>query len=186
MKALSITEPYASLILEGKKHIETRSWSTQYRGKILVHASATRIPKEWRNLLPLIREPRNGYVLCTADLVDCYEMTEDFCRMMELLDYDEYRVGFYAPGRYAWILSNVQPIEPFKAKGHLGLWEVPTMKYYLSKTWMGYEVVREDHSGRKEYLMSVYRGQYKWVVDYTYAAKYTKKTAMKHMKEVQS
>lgn len=122
MKALSITEPYASLIMEGHKRIETRSWKTNYRGKILIHASATRIPKEWHHLLPLVRKVRPGYVICTADLVNCIEMTDDFIEMVKLLDYDEYSVGFYSTGRYAWILDNVQPIPPLKAKGHLGLW----------------------------------------------------------------
>lgn len=119
MKALSITEPYASLILEGKKHIETRSWYTGYRGRILIHASATRIPKEWRHLLPLIEEPRNGYILCSADLTHCIPMTEEW---IQKVSESEKSLGFYAPGRYAWVLENVQPIEPFKAKGHLSLW----------------------------------------------------------------
>lgn len=60
------------------------------------------------------------------------------------------------------------------------------MKYYLSETWMGYEVVREDSNGCKEYLMSVRNGKYRWSIDYTYAAKYRKQTALKHIREVQS
>lgn len=63
--------------------------------------------------------------------------------------------------------------------------EAPGMKYYPSKTWMGYEVVREAADGRKEYLMSVRKGVYKWATDYTYAAKYSLDTAMRHIKEVQ-
>lgn len=59
------------------------------------------------------------------------------------------------------------------------------MKYYLSATWMGYEVVREDADGHKEYLMSVRKGMFKWSLDYTYAAKYSLATAMKHIEEVQ-
>ena len=39
MKALSIKEPWATLILEGKKTIETRTWKTNYRGEILLCAS---------------------------------------------------------------------------------------------------------------------------------------------------
>lgn len=40
MKVISIQEPYASLIKEGYKKIETRSWKTNYRGEILIHASS--------------------------------------------------------------------------------------------------------------------------------------------------
>lgn len=46
MKVLSLTEPYATLIKNGIKTIETRSWKTNYRGKLYIHASSTKIPKE--------------------------------------------------------------------------------------------------------------------------------------------
>ena len=39
MKVLSIKEPYASLLKDNIKHIETRSWKTSYRGEIYIHAS---------------------------------------------------------------------------------------------------------------------------------------------------
>lgn len=122
MKALSITEPYASLILEGKKMIETRSWKTSYRGKILIHASATKIPKEYQHLLPRVTKVRQGYILCMANLVDCVQMTDEFINQV---DDAERAVGFYSPGRYAWILNDITPIPyPVRAKGRLGLWEV--------------------------------------------------------------
>ena len=121
MKALSIIEPYASLIAEGHKHIETRSWKTNYRGEILIHASATRIPKEYRHLLPRVRQVRSGYILCRATLVDCVEMTEEF---LAAVDPVERELGFYSLGRYAWVLDNVEPVEQVKVRGSLGLWTV--------------------------------------------------------------
>ena len=41
MKALSIKQPWASLIAHGIKDIENRTWATKYRGKVLIHASGT-------------------------------------------------------------------------------------------------------------------------------------------------
>ncbi len=41
MKAISIHQPWASLIAFGEKRFETRSWHPQYRGRILIHASKT-------------------------------------------------------------------------------------------------------------------------------------------------
>lgn len=41
MKALTIKEPWATLIIEGYKEYEFRSWKTNYRGKILIHAGLT-------------------------------------------------------------------------------------------------------------------------------------------------
>ncbi len=46
MKVLSLTEPYATLILESKKDVETRSWKTSYRGELYIHASMTKITKK--------------------------------------------------------------------------------------------------------------------------------------------
>lgn len=120
MKTLSIIEPYASLIAEGYKHIETRSWKTNYRGPILIHASATAIPKEYRHLVPMVSQVRRGYMLCRADLVDCIEMTEDYLLSVPTR---EQALGFYSLGRFAWVLENVQPVEPVKVRGNLGLWE---------------------------------------------------------------
>ena len=48
MKVLSLTEPYATLIKKGVKTIETRSWKTNDRGKLYIHASSTRIPREYK------------------------------------------------------------------------------------------------------------------------------------------
>lgn len=127
MKVLSLTEPYATIIKEGKKTIETRSWKTSYRGKLYIHASSTKIPKEYKNnkeLMSLvdINNLNYGYIICSCDLVDCIEMTKEFIENIKQ-NKNEYISGVYAKGRYAWILKNIEIIEnPIKAKGHLGIW----------------------------------------------------------------
>lgn len=127
MKVLSLTEPYATIIKEGKKTIETRSWKTSYRGKLYIHASSTKIPKEYKNnkeLMSLvdINNLNYGYIICSCDLVDCIEMTKEFIENVKQ-NKNEYISGVYAKGRYAWILKNIEIIEnPIKAKGHLGIW----------------------------------------------------------------
>ena len=55
MKVLSLTEPCATLIKENKKLIETRSWKTDYRGELYIHASVTKIPKEWKENKKLMK-----------------------------------------------------------------------------------------------------------------------------------
>lgn len=127
MKVLSLTEPYATIIKEGKKTIETRSWKNSYRGKLYIHASSTKIPKEYKNnkeLMSLvdINNLNYGYIICSCDLVDCIEMTKEFIENVKQ-NKNEYISGVYAKGRYAWILKNIEIIEnPIKAKGHLGIW----------------------------------------------------------------
>ncbi len=129
MKVLSLTEPYATLIKEQKKHIETRIWKTKYRGELYIHASATKIPKEWKDnveLMSLVDETKLnfGYIICKCNLVDCIYMTKEYVEKMKRNNYQEYVCGVYEEGRYAWILENIVPLdEPMKAKGHLSIWD---------------------------------------------------------------
>jgi hypothetical protein len=113
MKAFSVKQPYASLIAEGKKTIETRKWQTKYRGDMLICASKKwdmSFKKEVQNNLPL------GVAIAIVELYDI--------RPMELIDeHDAYCEPY--PGAYSWFLRNIRPIEPFEVKGALSLFEVP-------------------------------------------------------------
>lgn len=128
MKALSLTQPYAELIKNGTKTIETRSWETDYRGIIYIHASSTKIPKEIKNNTELMSLTMNktldyGMIICSCNLVDCIKMTADYIQDIKLNHYKEYVSGVYSPGRYAWVFNNIKVLDnPFKIKGHLGLW----------------------------------------------------------------
>lgn len=103
MKALSIKEPWGSLILAGKKNVETRTWKTNYRGKILLCASK------------LPRSDLSGKAFAIAEIADCRDMTKD----------DEVAAccSVY-PNAKAWILKNVHKIKPFPIKGQLGIFDV--------------------------------------------------------------
>ncbi len=127
MKVLSLTEPYATLILNGNKHIETRSWKTTYRGKLYIHASMTKIKKETLNnkeLMSLIenKDLHFGYIICKCDLVDCIYMTKEYVEEIKNNNYEEYICGEYKEGRYAFILDNIELVDPIKAKGKLSIW----------------------------------------------------------------
>ena len=124
-----MTELYATIIKKGKKTIETRSWKTNYRGKLYIHASSTKISKdsmENEDLMSLvdINNLNYGYIVCSCELVDCIKMTDEFIEKVKLNN-EEYISGIYARGRYAWILKNIQILDkPIKAKGHLGIWNL--------------------------------------------------------------
>lgn len=127
MKVISLTEPFATLIKEKKKKIETRSWKTSYRGEIYIHASSTRVPKEWKEnkeLMSLIEDELSfGKIICKCNLVDCIEMTEEWIDKIKKEQPEEYVCGIYEKGRYAWVLEKIEPLEePITVKGHLGIW----------------------------------------------------------------
>lgn len=124
MKVLSLTEPYATLIKENKKRVETRSWKTNYRGELYIHASLTK-SKIAPELLSLIDKNNlnYGYIICKCRLVDCIYMTEEYVNKMKRENYQEYICGEYKEGRYAWILDSIEPLDtPIKAKGQLSIW----------------------------------------------------------------
>ena len=103
MKTLCLKEPWASMIKEGKKTIETRKWKTNYRGKLLLCASKN--PKS----------QISGKAFATAELIDCRKMT----KQDEILAYCK-----LYPRANSWILKDIRIIKPFPVKGQLGLFEV--------------------------------------------------------------
>lgn len=127
MKVLSIIEPWATLIKEKKKFIETRSWKTAYRGELYIHASCKKIKMSDAHtieLLKLIPNVSMGYgkIICKCQLVDCVYMDQAFLDKIQD-NKQEFLCGDFSLGRYAWILENVEPLnEPIPAKGHLNIW----------------------------------------------------------------
>lgn len=182
MRAITVHQPWASLVAANVKTIETRSWSTKYRGPLAIHA-AKRLPKEdecpgqigrdllgtltyWlpdvfteedqiaQGLMPdgdLIGFPLPfGMVVATCVLADVVPMVDEIPPQSEWREpwscitvepwpilnrwrgfgsvepryvgdqapYDDFR-----PGRFAWMLSDIQWIKPVPARGRQQLWE---------------------------------------------------------------
>ncbi len=176
MKFLTIRQPWAQLIAVGAKHIETRPFSTKYRGPLAIHAGkAWPVPVgEWqvpsdrgpgpmieRLVSPLagtyrweaIRAPL-GAVVAVCDLVDVVPIVDPYAwdstaavesfvvvgnydwltvtPMLEAINgsdrrdvSDQLPFGDFTPGRFAWLLGNVRPIDPVPMKGAQGLRDLP-------------------------------------------------------------
>ena len=106
MKALSIHPYYAMEIFFLEKTIEVRSWTTNYRGDILICTTAKKFP-----------ETIPSHAICVVTLKDVVPMKREHC---EAACMDE---QYYNPNNYAWMLENVRCIKPFPIKGKLSLWE---------------------------------------------------------------
>ncbi len=133
MKALTIWQPWAILIAIGAKKIETRSWSTRYRGPLVIHAAKTRRGINsvydgwiWQMLydagyenelaLPL------GCVVATCNLVTVEPVTSLFASDLQE---NEIELGDYTPGQFAWMLEDiVKVVPPIPAQGRQGLWNI--------------------------------------------------------------
>lgn len=123
MKVISIKEPFATLIKENIKNIETRSWKTNYRGEIYIHASKVSDKRRTQELLELTKDLKmnNGNIIAKATLVDCKYMDQEFIKEIKQNE-TEYLCGYYEEGRYAWILKDIKKIKPIPAKGKLNVW----------------------------------------------------------------
>ena len=129
MKAISLTQPWASAIAIGIKRYETRSWSTRFRGDVCIHA-AKGFPKYAQEffedqqqeglLLPDHDLPR-GAIIAVCSLTACLP-TEDVWPTIEQV---ERIYGDYTAGRYAFRLENIRVLtEPVFCKGALSFWPV--------------------------------------------------------------
>lgn len=143
MKALTLTQPWATLVALGAKTFETRSWSTAYRGPLAIHAAKgfsgiggkrgfleicahepfARVLEEARLApadLPL------GAVVATAKLTQSAptRSVQEYLRGAER--FDELAFGDYSDGRYAFELVYIRALPtPVTATGALGLWDLP-------------------------------------------------------------
>ena len=130
MKVLSLLQPWASLVVLGHKKIETRSWTTAYRGPLLIHASLGKSGKEFAELpalrayIPDFNALPFGAIIGEALLEDVWRFEGDDPRALQEITLEERAFGDFSAGRYGFLLKAAQPYdEPIPAKGKLGLWE---------------------------------------------------------------
>lgn len=145
MKCISLWQPWATLIAIGAKRIETRSWATDYRGPLAIHAARRWTPAQrqfsssqpCRNLLlaagfPWWRRgpgrfdwhglPR-GEIVAVCRLVTCVPACSALTASPE--NDQERAFGDYSGGRWAWILADVAALKrPVSCRGQRGLFDV--------------------------------------------------------------
>ncbi len=105
IKAISLHQPWASMIAQGSKTIETRNWPTSHRGDLLIVSTKK----------PEIPGLLSGYALCIVNVVDC--------RPMNVQDESAARCKWRS-GAWAWVLDDIRRIEPFRMRGYQGIYVV--------------------------------------------------------------
>lgn len=128
MKAITIKQPWASLIAHGIKDIENRNWRTNFRGRVLIHSSAKGDIANFGCLQPnqrlkVLNTPMSrigfndlpfGSIIGSVEIVDCVQ---------------NYASVWADKGVYNWVLSNaVLFSEPIPAKGKLSFWDFDGLK----------------------------------------------------------
>jgi len=121
MIALSIRQPWASLILKAGKDIENRCWPTKFRGRILIHAAKGCTRQEFKDALCFAEDaidrpinadlktiPRGG-IIGSVEIVDCVSASD----------------SPWFVGEFGFVLRDPQPLPFTPWKGQLGFFDVP-------------------------------------------------------------
>lgn len=144
MKAITIRQPWASLLVLGYKQYETRCWRTMYRGPLAIHAGKMPVKDTLAELMAQGRDGRriveavemaleghggidhipHGAIIAVRNLVRCNVVDECF---LSGLTNQEYMFGDYRPDRrrYAWEFDSggQNLVAPIPANGSQGLWD---------------------------------------------------------------
>lgn len=140
MMALTLLQPWASLVAIGAKRYETRGWWTSYRGPLVITASKG-FPMDCKRLA-YKNEPFSsvlhaggytnvnsliavcGHALCVVDLMDCIR-TQGYAPRFASHPPAEHEEAFgnYTTGRVAWITTNLRRLtSPIPVTGARGVW----------------------------------------------------------------
>jgi hypothetical protein len=138
MKAISLLQPWATLVVMGVKTIETRNWGTKHRGPILIHASQRKagsifaMEPHFKKYIDDFKKLPFGAIVGQATITDVIRvehlgMSDESINRLTL---EEKAFGDYSEGRYAWILEDhLQFDYPIPARGTLSIWEYPNPNF---------------------------------------------------------
>lgn len=125
MKVITIKQPFATLIAEGIKEYEFRTWKTKYRGDILIHAGKGVNKKAMEKYKHLNLDYPSGCIIAKANLVDCIEINDGAREMLSKknsLVYSSVIKDTEWKG-YGFKLDNVTKVKETKVNGKLSLWD---------------------------------------------------------------
>lgn len=123
MKIITIKQPWATLIREGIKKYEFRSWKTNYRGEVYIHAGKGIDKQAMKRFEHLQLDYPTSRIIAKATIVDCIgltpELSNEINRQNEMVYDTKERSG------YAWKLADIKKLDLDKEiKGKLGLWNL--------------------------------------------------------------
>ena len=138
---LSIQQPWAELIISGKKNIENRDWSTNFRGEFFIHTGKTfdiYTESEMRILGMTKKDFTLGGIVGKANLIDVVTESDSkwFC------------------GRYGFVLDNIQRVDFIPMAGKLGFFEFDTSRQYLPKKISPAKVVKVNLELWRDVILS--------------------------------
>ena len=124
MKVITLKQPWATLVITGRKKYEFRSWNTNYRGKILIHAGKTVDKEAMKRLKDFHLDFPTSRILGEVELIDCIKLDSDIHK--KIIEEDPVIYGHRENrGGFAWVLENPREIHDERiVTGKLGIWNI--------------------------------------------------------------
>ena len=124
MKVITLKQPWATLVAEGLKKYEFRSWKLNYRGEILIHAGKGVDLDAMKKFENLNLEFPKSRILAKVNILDCIELNKDINE--KIIKENELVYGHkYDRRGYAWKLEVVEKINDDKdISGKQGIWNL--------------------------------------------------------------
>ena len=120
MRTLSIRQPYAWLITHGHKPVENREWSTDYRGRFLIHAGSRMVQRDYWATADYLREELGIEVPHFLELP-----MGGIVGAATLVDVVSHHPSPFFTGPHGWVLKDARPLPFVEFKGQLNWFDVP-------------------------------------------------------------
>ena len=143
MKCLSVSQPYADLIIQGKKTVELRTWNTKFRGEFLVHAPLKVKTDACKKLGIDPQSLRTGVIIGRVEIYD----VKKYKNQIEIkADYAKhFAVKGHLDHRYGFLLRNPKELRvPIPYKGSLGFFEAK-LDLKINKNEIKTDLFDEEH-----------------------------------------
>ncbi len=158
MKVITIKQPWASLIINGYKKYEFRTWNTKFRGEILIHSSKKYDKKELERFKNYNIDFPLGSIIGKVNIVDSILVDNNLKRELLLENKEVYKniIDNNDYKGYAFKLENVKKIKPIKINGKLGLWNIDEWQFGSDNDYLVNLVLKGEKTATtslyKEYL----------------------------------
>jgi hypothetical protein len=122
MKALTIKQPWATLIMHHGKDVENRNWGSSFRGQVAITSSVTSTDYDYENAMELMEMLGKPFPRCSAETIPrgCILGT------VEVYDCVKESDSPWFFGEYGFLLRDPRPLAvPIPIKGKLGFWDLP-------------------------------------------------------------
>lgn len=124
MKVITLKQPWATLVAEGLKKYEFRSWKFNYRGEILIHAGKGVDKEAIKKFEHLNLNYPHSKIIAKVKILDCIELNDEI--NIQIIEENELVYGHkHDRTGYAWKLEVVEKIEDDKViSGKQGIWNI--------------------------------------------------------------